>query len=172
MPWLLAAPAHQQPWYWQCRKGRPLPCVRISPTFVISMWSPVVTNLHTHHTFVRCKARKYASSSPITRIHHSSPLLFLLILLLVIILIIIIILSHCFINLVFLALLHLYFLVIIITNIIVTLVIIIIAMVMSLLPSSLWSSSSYYFIICSTVTNTITAFAMQYQCIMYGHLMK
>ena len=28
MPWLLTSPGHQQPWYWQCRKGRFLSYLR------------------------------------------------------------------------------------------------------------------------------------------------
>ena len=28
MPWLLTSPGHQQPWYWLCRIGRFLSCVR------------------------------------------------------------------------------------------------------------------------------------------------
>ena len=28
MPWLLASPSHQQPWYWTCRINRALPSIR------------------------------------------------------------------------------------------------------------------------------------------------
>ena len=38
MPWLLASPGHQQPWYWLCRIGRSLSYSRRNFKYVLLVW--------------------------------------------------------------------------------------------------------------------------------------
>ena len=58
MPWLLASPGHQHPWYWPCRIGRSLSYLRKDFNYLCHV---ILEEWHKMHIYVHAPSEKFST---------------------------------------------------------------------------------------------------------------